>query len=586
MEALSQPMISTDSPECCEELVVRLDILRRNEGFCDVKVVVKDKEFAAHKAVLAAASPFFLSLLVSDMRESKEHSIRIELEEATASVMEDVLQYVYTGNVSVTKENAHNLIATADYLLLSGLKTLAGRYLMGNLKTENCVFNYYFADKYQCEELKKEAHTMINSHFSAVMETDDFLSLDIKQVMEWVSSDDIIVNSEEEVFKGIVKWVSHNKSEREVDFPGLLHQVRLVSISQDFLLNELVKEELVAKNSVLCLNFVLDAIRLIASATAGQVIQKPRKCLETHMDAIFVCGGKRALCYFPKQNLWYQLSSMAYDHDGSHTPAQCRDKVYIPCSKSHHCQGKYLTEFYIPTTNSYGAVQLTTTFTRTTVLKGYLYATCNEFSPNMGIYRYDPEKNYLDKLKVQPTPRKKTCFVSDEQYLYIIGGRSYPNYLSTTERFDPSADEWEEVAPINQARSDAFGASMNGKVYIAGGECNHKAIKTCEVYNPVTDEWHLMASLKEPRVRASMVHYEGSLYVVGGLRNVNRKWSQSGVLTVEVFHSEQNEWKKKTIIPIDCIETSEEEDKEKTLFKACFARLYKGVIDELKPLKI
>ena len=145
MEALSQPIISAEPPECCEELVVRLDTLRRNESFCDVKVVVKDKEFAAHKAVLAAASPFFLSLLISDMymRESKEHLIRIELEEATASVMEDVLQYIYTGNVSVTEKNAHNLVATADYLLLPGPKTVAGRYLTENLATENCIFNYY-----------------------------------------------------------------------------------------------------------------------------------------------------------------------------------------------------------------------------------------------------------------------------------------------------------------------------------------------------------------------------------------------------------------------------------------------------------
>ena len=44
MEVLSQPMKSADPPECREELVVRLDVMRRNESFCDVKVVVKDKE--------------------------------------------------------------------------------------------------------------------------------------------------------------------------------------------------------------------------------------------------------------------------------------------------------------------------------------------------------------------------------------------------------------------------------------------------------------------------------------------------------------------------------------------------------------
>ena len=81
-----------------------------------MKVAVKDKDFKAHKPVLAAASPFFLKLLASGMKESKEQLIKIELEEATASVMEDVLQYIYTGNVSVIEESAHDLIATADYL--------------------------------------------------------------------------------------------------------------------------------------------------------------------------------------------------------------------------------------------------------------------------------------------------------------------------------------------------------------------------------------------------------------------------------------------------------------------------------------
>jgi len=159
--------------------------------------------------------------------------------------------------------------------------------------------------------------------------------------------------------------------------------------------------------------------------------------------------------------------------------------------------------------------------------------------------------------------------------------------MSTTERFDPSANEWEEVAPMNQARSAAFGASMNGKVYVAGGVWKNKKISSCEVYNPVTNEWHLFASLKEPRSFASMVHYEGNLYVLGGFSPDQRitfsRLSELQASSVEIFHSEQNEWENKTVIPL-LFETSEKEDKEKSTFKACFARLHKGVIDKLKPL--
>jgi len=194
---------------------------------------------------------------------------------------------------------------------------------------------------------------MINSDFSAVMETGDFLSLDIKQVMEWVSSDDITVNAEEEVFRGIVKWVSHNRSKREVEFPALLRQIRLASIPHDFLLNKLLKEELVAKNTESCLNFVLlDAVRLTVSGIDEPGTQHPRKCLEMHTEAIFVCGGWRSLCYFPKQNVWYKLSDMLFQHDHRSNPSQWRGKIYIPCWGSDQLVGSNLMEYYTLSANS------------------------------------------------------------------------------------------------------------------------------------------------------------------------------------------------------------------------------------------
>jgi len=542
MEVLSQPMVAAEPSEYRQELVERLDILRRNQSFCDVKVVVKEKEFAAHKAVLAAASPFFLSLLTSDMRENKEHLIRIELEEATASVMADVLQYIYTGNVSVTEENAHNLMATADYLLLLGLKTVVGRYLKEILTTENCVFNYYFADKYQCAAFKEETREMINSDFSAVIETDDFLSLDIKQVMEWVSSDDVTVNAEEEVFKGIVKRVSHNRSEREVEFPSLLRQVRLVSISHNFLLSELVKEELVAENNV-CLNFVLDGVRLMAGVTEEQCGQQPRKRLETYISAIFVCGGRGSLCYFPKENVWYKLSDMLFQH--VRNPSQCRGKIYIPCQRSDQLCGSNLMEYYTPATNSWGAFQVGKPFTNSAVFKDKYLFIGEEVDHQ--INRYDPENNCCSELKM-PCTLYRSCIVTDEQYVYLIGGSTESWWfrpVSTTYRLDPSADdhEWEEVAPINQARCDAFGAAMNGKVYIAGGRQDQEALNTCEVYNPLTNEWQLMPSLEVPRICGSMVCHEGRLYVLGGV--IPTAALSIRLLSVEIFDSEQNEWKKK-----------------------------------------
>ena len=154
--------------------------------------------------------------------------------------------------------------------------------------------------------------------------------------------------------------------------------------------------------------------------------------------------------------------------------------------------------------------------------------------------------------------------------------------LSTTCRFHPSADdhEWEEIAPINQARYHAFGAAMNGKVYIAGGSQGQEALNTCEVYNPLTNDWQLMPSLNTLRKSGSMVCHDGQLYVLGGVN------SSSRVLSVETFDFEQSQWKLKSFIPVACFETTKEEKEQKNKFKACFARLCRGVIDKLNPLNM
>ena len=90
---------------------------------CDITLVVKDgKQFQAHRNVLSLASLFFEKLLSSDMKESNEGVIRLHT--ITESQMADILQFIYNGSVEITsQENAEKLIETADFLLLSNLKS-------------------------------------------------------------------------------------------------------------------------------------------------------------------------------------------------------------------------------------------------------------------------------------------------------------------------------------------------------------------------------------------------------------------------------------------------------------------------------
>ncbi|XP_068729466.1 kelch-like protein 3 [Montipora capricornis] len=579
MADLSQPLPS-DPSKHCQELIYRLDALRRKESFFDVTVSVKNKEFKAHKLMLAAASPFFLSLLVSDMREGKEQFIRIELEEATESVMEEVLKYVYTGNVTVTKENAHDLVAAADYLLLPGLKTLACGFLEENITTENCIFNYYFADKYQCLELMGESCEFINSNFSSVMKTDDFLKLNIEQVMKWVSSDDVTVTSEEEIFKGIVKWVTHKKSERESNFAELLSQVRLKSMSHDFLFNELVNEKLVATSNV-SLNFVLRSMKCTLDPFSENAAKPPRKCLGRYTDVIFVCGGRTALCYLPQKDIWYQLPDMLLEHQ-DHAVVQYRDKICIFGGQRVGSGESRVIEYFLSSTNCWGTVEgrhERDVCSCLSVLDGCIYGL---FDFKIILYKLD--ESSCEAVADPPTSRCASCLVTDKRHLYLVGGIESCSYKVSkrVERFNPILATWEEVASMNGARYDAFGAAMNGKIYIAGGvndsERHLTVLKCCEVYDPSTNEWQVMSSLKVCRQAANMVCFQEALYVVGGFKDAK---SSSRELSVEVFQLGACEWKSKSTIPTNFKNENPGDQKKEIHHKACLAVIHKSLLEKL-----
>ena len=112
MDYILEPIIETDERNFCVEMMKRLDIQRRNDQFCDVGSGDEQARLKAHKIVLCAASPFFYNALNSDMKEKKEGVIR--LEETSKAVMEEVLEYLYTGHVDINEGNVFDLLAVAD----------------------------------------------------------------------------------------------------------------------------------------------------------------------------------------------------------------------------------------------------------------------------------------------------------------------------------------------------------------------------------------------------------------------------------------------------------------------------------------
>lgn len=247
------------------------------------------------------------------------------------------------------EETTKELIFAAEYLLLVSLKTRAGRFLKQNLTSTNCISTLRFAQKYRCDELVDNCTKFIHDNFASVAESDEFLKLEAEEVEKWISSENICVPDEEDMFRIILKWIEQDKSKRKAKFEKLFRHIRLASLSRDYLLN-VVTNELVVEN-VSCSRQVVDAIKLVITASEDTLVQSTRR-IETH--AIAVRGGKNSYCYLPEKETW-KLMESGFSEDRNHTTQliRCRNQVYS-FPKAFYAD----TERYDPAFNSWAKIKL------------------------------------------------------------------------------------------------------------------------------------------------------------------------------------------------------------------------------------
>ena len=552
MDYILEPITETDERNFCVEMMKRLDIQRRNEQFCDMILEVGSGDdqarLKAHKIVLCAASPFFYNALNSDMKERKEGVIR--LEDTRKAVIDEVLEYLYTGQFIHTNENSANvfdLIVAADYFVMPSLKALCGKIVFKTLAPSNCFSIYYFSLKYRCEELQKSAKDFILANFVAVAETEDFLNLSSKQVEEWISSDEIIVEGEEDVFQVLLRWMERNKQQKH-NFYELFRHIRCIYLPRVYLLNVALHDPLV-KNDIDCSNCAQDAMKMVfGGGEECYFAQSPRNCLKTHENAIVACGENSTLCYIPSEDKWYKLSRMlsTRKYCVSHTISVCHGKCFFFGDNNIG----FPAQRYDPATNIWSPLESfkqKINFCTVVTFQGFLYVIGGvEEEENKclsTVQRYNPDIDLWQVVSSLSSPRSSTCAVATGSHLYAIGGRSDVATVNIVERFDPKEKVWCLVAPVLEYRSGACGVAVNEKLFVFGGlmreECSHSSL--CEMYDPVTDIWSSIANTVTPRVFASAVNFKGDIFV--------STWDFGEDASLQIYDVVTNEWKFCTMFP-------------------------------------
>ena len=112
--------------------------LINNPKYSDIEILCRNEEkLYGCRAILAARSEVFDSLLYNGMKESYEK--QVSFPEINSSGMEIILEYAYTGSIkeeSLTKENTVEAFHAADYFQLLDLQDFIMKTIKNKSKSE------------------------------------------------------------------------------------------------------------------------------------------------------------------------------------------------------------------------------------------------------------------------------------------------------------------------------------------------------------------------------------------------------------------------------------------------------------------
>lgn len=214
-------------------LLKGLNDLRERKSLCDVELHVGDLVFYAHKVVLSACSKYFKAMFTGKMEESVKY--RVDLHQISPSALNDIVDYAYTGIVSINQLNVQDLLATASMLHLERIVDACCEFLMSNIHPCNCLGILNFSELHSCKQLWTQAFQFMEDHFMEVILFDEFLHIDINLMKKILRSNDLNVSSEEDIINALEIWVLYDAEKRRVYIPDLLRDcLRLFHLNTSY----------------------------------------------------------------------------------------------------------------------------------------------------------------------------------------------------------------------------------------------------------------------------------------------------------------------------------------------------------------
>lgn len=453
------------------------------------------KLFQCNRNILAAASPYFRSMFTGGLYESTQKKITIH--DVDADSMANIIDYCYTGKVTVTERNVQRLYAAANMLQLEYIRQACANFMTRRLDVSNCVGILKFADTFDNLELKSKAEAFIAKnfiHFSANVR--DLCELDLKQMKEILTLDSLDVDCERKVCSCAIQWIENNQHAAAEDAFQILRCVRwsLFSEKDRVYLDSLKSKPFIKKYLSNVLDEAVGEQSSMISKGLNVTKQRIGKSAK-EMVLFFGRPNEPFMCYDPYTEETYSMESPIINLMNQNFKRSSME-TFLACTT--------------PENNLYLASHLSKHF-----------------------WVYNPLLNCWQELAERLVGRTHSYMGYLNGHLYILGGRDLVSdaRLKEVECYSIQRNQWIFVAPLPHSLGKMQVVTVNERLYVV----NKRRMLS---YEPKKNHWLQRGSLKRSKLHKACVFQEQIICLCD-------------IPVVKAYNPARGEWRRIGDIPID-----------------------------------
>ncbi|XP_062239965.1 kelch-like protein 22 isoform X2 [Platichthys flesus] len=490
--------------------------LRQGGILFDVVLLVEGRPIQAHRILLAASCDYFRGMFARGLRESQQKEIAIH--GVSYMAMKKILDYIYTSEIELDLESVQEVLNAATLVQLENVIGFCCDFLFSWLDEGNILEVHHLADLYGLQQLNDRVHSYILRNIQTLSRTDVYRQLPQDIVFRALSSNELQVNSENEVYEAALHY-HYSPEQVETDQVYLQDNLRMVDAVRFCLIEKQILQRLYGRlNQCPLKDFVSAALHYHEQVIWQPVLQTPLTQPRSTFHCILGFGGMFT--------------------SGSLTDNEHLFQVFHPSWG----EWRALTAASAPRMSNQGIA----------VINNFVYLIGGDkntsgFRAETRCWRYDPRHNTW--CSIQPLQQQHAdhcvCVVGD--HIYAIGGRDYSNELDLVERYDPHTNKWEFVSPLKREVYAHAGAVAGGKIYITCGRRGGAYLKETYCFDPEANHWTPCAEGPVERAWHGMAAVNGRVYVIGG-SNDERGYRRD-VLKVACFEPSANSWSLMTPLP-------------------------------------